>query len=38
MTPREVRELSVPEYLALLRNMDEESRAIKQAQKRKQRR
>ena len=28
MTPREVRALSIPEYLAMLRHMDEERREL----------
>jgi hypothetical protein len=34
MTPAEVRRLSVPEYLAFLRRMDEERRANEKAAKR----
>lgn len=35
MTPAEVRSLSVPEYLAMLRLMDEEAREARRAAKRK---
>lgn len=35
MTPREVREMTAPEYLALVENMNREIRAIQRQQRKK---